>query len=524
MSNYSISNASNITASNVTVSGTLLVGGVAVNGIGGGTPSNWATYPASSNLNMSNYSISNASNIEVKNIIEISPNTTLIIPDRYILTKFINGTNIGFTSLDEADYLVDIFYNNSLWVGGGDTNGFMYTSTDGTTWNKNQNAALTAGYIYNVVYASNNWVAVGYGLANQKIAYSSDGSNWSKNPNSISQILYCVGYNGSNKWVVGGALASGWTLATLTNITSDTVTPATGGFTNTAIRVLYGNNIWVAVGNDTTNGEIKYSTNGNSWTSATNVLNPGNTFFNTSNQGNALAYGNNYWLAGGDSNIYKSQDGSNFTLLYNFNTPVIVYDIKYESGSTFYAIIKSNTTGLLAKSTNNGSSWSIIANTFSNTVNRIGISYTPSGTITSNTLIGGGTLNTTNITVSNVTINGALTLNSNTFTTLVNPVGAYIEIRKTLLSGEFITSPYPLYIGNSIHITRSIGWWNLDGNDVIPIFSGIILLPNYRITYDYSNNGNNTLTRSNISNIPSYTALAGSYQNSLYYTLTYTPT
>ena len=511
-------------SSDTAISGTLTVGGVSITG----SASNWATYPATSNLNMGGRNISNVNNIEVKSATEFPSNTTLLIPsylpapaDTGRINRFLNENNVGFVNLGSNEVIYDIFYNGSLWIAVGETRplGYIYTSSNGTTWNKSASAILPGNSIsYNIIYASNIWVLVGSTNDNRKIVYSTDGYNWSTNPTTINQTLRCVGYNGSNKWVIGGQLTDGWTLATLDNITSGTFTPATGGFTNAANRVLYGNNIWVAVGHDTNNAEIQYSTNGSQWYPSLNTTTPG---FDFSLRGKALAYGNGYWLAGGDgNNIYGSSNGINFSVFHVVESDRIVDDIKYESGSTFYATFRTNFSNILAKSIDNGSNWSDITNIVLNSVaSCIGISYIPSYFVNSNTIIGGGTLNTSNLIVSN-----KLTLNNNTFTTLVNPVGAYIEIRKTLLSSDFLTSTYPLYIGNNIRITRTIGWWALDNNNTIPTFSGIILLPDYTVTYDWADDGENTSNISNTSNIPSYTALTGDYQNSLYYTLTYTPT
>jgi hypothetical protein len=160
--------------------------------------------------------------------------------------------------------------------------------------------------------------------------------------------------------------------------------------------------------------------------------------------------------------------------------------------------------------------------TLSNTLNVEG------NTTLSNTLITGITTltNTLNVqaqtNLSNTKINGTLILNDKTFTTLVNPVGAYIEMTNATPK-DIVT--YPLYItyGNSINITPAnsggtTGWWV---SSTFTAFLGIILLPNYRITYDYGADGNNTSNQSNITNIPSRISLTGSYNTSLYYTLSY---
>jgi len=518
--------------------GVLSVGGNQI----GGNASTWATYPATATVNMGNYSISNASNVNASNITvngtltvrsvtEFPSNTLLFIPsfntseNKGRIYRFLNGNNTGFINLDVSEYIYDIFYNNSLWVAVGNTSplGHIYTSSNGTTWNKSASPILsTNGAIYSIIYASNIWVLVGgYTTNNQNIAYSTDGFNWSINTNATIDggSLECIGYNGSNKWVIGGNPGDGWTLATLDNITSGTFTPVTGGFTNQATRVLYANNIWVAVGRDTNNAEIQYSINASNWYGASNITNPAQTFFTTP-RGNALAYGNGYWLAGGGGqNIYGSLNGSNFSIFYTAASGTTVDDIKYESGSTFYATFLSNSYNILAKSTNNGSNWSIIGSVHENSVaSRIGISYTPSYPVSSNTIIGGGTLNINSINLNGISMTTSPKSNILLYNSQpVNSIGGHIELR---YSNGYVS--YPLYITStptqiSVNMSNG-GWWN-SYNSNTTIFSGVSVFPNYIF-----GSGLDSITNyySNVSNIPGYLSLVNPTipATRLYYTLT----
>jgi hypothetical protein len=532
---------SDITGPNGT---SLTYNGNPIGGGGGGgdaDASTWATYPATATVNMGNYSISNASNVNasnvnasnvnvsgtltVRSVTEFPSNTILYIPSYTGGTgriNFLDANNTGFASLQANEVIYDIFYNNSLWVAVGETSplGYIYTSSNGTTWNKSASAILLGTAISrNIIYASNIWVLVGFTNVDQKIAYSTDGYNWSRNPNIINRGLHCIGYNGNNKWVIGGVTSdSSWTLATLDNITSGTFTPATGGFTDAAFRVLYANNIWVAVGRDTNNKEIHYSTNASQWYPASNTTAPGSAFFTV--EGKALAYGNGYWLTGGDgNNIYGSLNGSNFSVFYTAASGITVDDIKYESGSTFYATFRTNSSNILAKSTNNGSNWSIITNIIQNLVtSRIGISYIPSYSVSSNTIIGGGTLNINSINLNGISMTTSPKSNILLYNSQpVNFIGGHIELR---YSNGYVS--YPLYVTStptqiSVNMSNG-GWWNsYDSNTTI--FSGVSVFPNYIFGI-----GLDSITNyySNVSNIPAYLSLVNPTVpvTRLYYTLT----
>ena len=370
----------------------------------GSTPSNWATYPATSNINMSNYSITNLSNITVNGALGVPSKSVLVVADGTNLQTVLNGVDQGGPN-NIGSSIYDIYYNGSLWLAGGDTNGFIYYSSDGSNWTINTTKTLNSGIIYNIIYADNKWVAVG----EKGLAYSTDGFIWTNNINLINVDLRCVAYN-NNNWVIGGSAGNTWTLATLNNITSNFTPVPNGAFNIDANRVLYANNIWVAVGRDISPAEIQYSTDSVDWYAAINTTTdpPTNINFGGLQGGIALAYGNGYWLAGGGQYIYGSSDGSNFSVFNDFGDNIVVYDIKYEGGSTFYAtyyILGGQ--GILTKSTNNGSNWATIDN-FTGAVNRMGISYTPAVTGIDNILIGGGALTTTNINASNITVGGTL--------------------------------------------------------------------------------------------------------------------
>jgi len=373
---------------------------------GGGTPSNWAAYPAISNVNMSNYSILNLSNIEVNGAVGSPSKSVLVVGDSVYLRTIVNDVQQG-DALNIGSIIKSIYYNGSLWIAGGNTNGYIYYSTNGSNWTLNTTKTFQTGIIEDIIYADNTWVAVG----DTGLSYSSNGFNWIKNTNLLNTNLRCVGYDGS-RWVIGGNIENGWTLATLNNITLDFTPVTSGGFTSNANRILYANNIWVALGSDNNNGEIQYSINRINWFKASNISIPGGAFFSLSQTGVSLAYGNGYWLAGGDKYIYRSVDGSNFSKIYTLPNDTSPGPIKYEGGSVFYSSYNNynSSEGTLVKSIDNGSTWSNVLNNNINIILSMGISYTSAVIPTDNTLIGGGALTTTNINASNITVGGTLTV------------------------------------------------------------------------------------------------------------------
>jgi hypothetical protein len=127
-----------------------------------------------------------------------------------------------------------------------------------------------------------------------------------------------------------------------------------------------------------------------------------------------------------------------------------------------------------------------------------------------------------NTTLADTTINGTLILNNASFTTLVNPVGAYIELS---IDSPSSTGTYPLYIGtHNITTFGALGirWWRT----IFDRFSGIILLPGYDINITNGTPGNDFggFGYINIGVSPQYNALTVNYSSNIIYTLTYNPT
>ena len=142
---------------------------------------------------------------------------------------------------------------------------------------------------------------IAVGTATNAIAYSDDGVRWNGVPNSYGNSPNIFGSNGygvfwnGNIWVAGGDKgASG----------SNTMAYSFDGiiwvglglkFATSCRNVLWGNNMWVAIGSDTI--PIKYSYDGITWMKCYNV---GGADFNGFNEGLCVAYNGYMWIVGGN--------------------------------------------------------------------------------------------------------------------------------------------------------------------------------------------------------------------------------
>ena len=185
-----------------------------------------------------------------------------------------------------------------------------------------------------ICYGNNLFIAGGlnglYGLNNidmtgTKIQYSGDASNWSNSVNNLDMLLnkvvvgpslwVCVGQShtqlGSIAYSKDGSnwsnIKSGGFLETEYNINNNY------GRSSICNSVVYGNNLWVAVGSgNSTINTIQYSKDGSNWS---NINSGGfNRFYSIGD----IAYGSNLWVAVGVadsliSSIQYSKDGSNWS-------------------------------------------------------------------------------------------------------------------------------------------------------------------------------------------------------------------
>ena len=242
--------------------------------------------------------------------------------DSYIVTSLdgILWTNRGYNNVKDCLAYAQYTYTKPMYVavGAGVTNQTLIGSTDGTNWTQypyNQPFS-TAGY--GVAWNGVNWIAVGKG--GNTIVSSDDGINWtgySFLSNQGNNVVYGKDGSGNGLWVAAGE-GSGSTIATSpngttwTNSVSASTVFAVQGYAGAAYGVAYGkdgsgNGLWVAVGNSINVGNtIATSRNGTTWTGISTMF---------SNQGFAVTYANNLWVAvgkGGNS-IATSVNGTTWT-------------------------------------------------------------------------------------------------------------------------------------------------------------------------------------------------------------------
>jgi len=263
-------------------------------------------------------------------------------------------------------YGVDVAYNNNLWVSvgaDGDTNRILY-SGDGMSWSNTD--GVFSGPGGTVAYGNGLWVAAG--VDNYKIKtiqYSKNGSNWSNVAvcefNNVNHVTYA-----NNLWM---AVGDGGTLTSSIQYSKDGSnwsTIATGGLTR-GNYVTYANNLWVAVGNLETiidgggyfysivskASTIVYSPNGSDWY-------PSKTGGFTT--GNHVTYGNNLWVAVGESDspqssIQYSKDGSNWSTIATGGFKNTGYKVAY-ANNLWVAVGTSDSQQSTIQWSTNGCNWS----------------------------------------------------------------------------------------------------------------------------------------------------------------------
>ena len=223
-------------------------------------------------------------------------------------------------------------------------NNKIRSSQDGIVWTTRSSA--TSSDWYGVTYAGGIFVAVGVGGT---INTSADAVTWTRRSVLISTALNSVAYSGSVYVLVGDNEA----VATSTDAITWTVR-STPGASNWGFKgITYGNGEFIIVGNSGSvgNTSILTSADGITWTvrSVTN------------NQLNAVTYGNNLYVAVGNNNaIMTSTNAITWTTRTADNMVVGPYGIvTYAEGVYLIGSIAggSSTNNLVAYS-NDGITWS----------------------------------------------------------------------------------------------------------------------------------------------------------------------
>ena len=213
-----------------------------------------------------------------------------------------DGQTIGTLSTWNTPYSVSgagwdgVCYGNNKYIACG-ASGYITYSNDATTWTSQQ---VGSGYWYSVVYGNNVYVAVG---GSGKIVTSSDGVTWGtpitlgssdwNNIKFINNKFYAVG---SNSYISSSSDGTTWE-------TPIQVTSAVW------YDIAFGNNVYVAVGHYLLKAQVTTSTDGVTWTSATQI----STNFGL----HGVAFGHGKFVAvGSNGYVVTSTDG------ITWNTPI----------------------------------------------------------------------------------------------------------------------------------------------------------------------------------------------------------
>lgn len=214
-------------------------------------------------------------------------------------TSPINATNMRAVAFGGGRYVV------------GNDNGFIYTSTDLTTWTQvaaGNNPFHNANACWDIHFANNLFVAVGDGGG---IMTSADGLTWTRR----SQLR-------------GTALSAGGTVRG-TDVDGTSLRSVTYGTTAT-----FPSGVWVIAGNS---GVVQYSTNGTDFRSDVKVnLYQAGTYWRVKN----LA--GRFWFCGDSGNLAWSTDLQDFWQISSGMLSQDVNDIAFNSSSSHLMVCGGN--------------------------------------------------------------------------------------------------------------------------------------------------------------------------------------
>ena len=246
--------------------------------------------------------------------------------------RIVSTGNVGI-GITNPNYKLDVAgsveltgYQNTtaapkLWVATGSGTNVLSYSGDGTTWSNsvNGNTVLSAASGGNAVaWNGSRWVATGNGTVS--VAYSTNGSNWTSGSGNPPGIGYAVAWNGS-LWLVGGTV-------NMITYSSDGITwtdsvngNAIFGTGNSVRSFAWNGSRWVAGGAGTL-CRLAYSSDGITWTASSS----GNSVFGGTYIIYGIAWNGRLFVAVGNDGtngiIATSPDGITWTSRITFIIPL----------------------------------------------------------------------------------------------------------------------------------------------------------------------------------------------------------
>ena len=234
-------------------------------------------------------------------------------------------------------------------------------------------SSMSTGVLYTaplVLPAAPYWLAGGTANSSPTavLGYSSDrGVSWTQIPLSFNGTVYCIAYNGSNLFVMGGTFSP----ALYTSTDGITWTANNQTILTNVYSIVYATNLsrWVAVGAGSAN-YIMYSGDGINWTGAGSIMNLQilGVAYNGTNLFVAVGYGGSFRIA-------TSSDGISWTGRTTSVFPTYGYGVSYSSNGTWiatgtgnpnvgYSTDGTNWTGVNIASMTNGYGTAYLSNTY----------------------------------------------------------------------------------------------------------------------------------------------------------------
>ena len=222
-------------------------------------------------------------------------------------------------------------YGAGVWVAGtlGDSPSYrIFTSTDnGTTWTGRSSPFGASDGVQSITYGNGVFVAYG-GMDSYKLATSTNGTTWTNRtlPTGLTSndVAYVSFVNG--KFFMTNTYPRAYISTTGTSWTA-----ITGGIIPTSINIVYGNGIYVMLGNSSGYG-VATSTNGTTWVTYPNAIK--NAGITTNVDMRDITYADGLFVAVGNlGTVLTSEDGINWTKKTspNFGTTYF-YSVCYGNG------------------------------------------------------------------------------------------------------------------------------------------------------------------------------------------------
>lgn len=180
----------------------------------------------------------------------------------------LNWTQVAGNPFGNNMPALDLEWNGEKWLAITNlTGGQLIESYDGKNWTNLVPNGIDEGFLSNgIAYGDNKWILFGQTspYSTDNIYYSANnGINWTLATSSIDSVV-SEGYYNGKIWVAVGVGSSNNIASSNNGIDWSGISSNIGY----GADILYGNNIWVAVGT----GGGAYSTDGISWNSISDIL------------------------------------------------------------------------------------------------------------------------------------------------------------------------------------------------------------------------------------------------------------